>query len=169
VAGVSLTDLMKAAGGSLGLAQSTLTEGVAQPPTAMALSEATLEMKVAVDSVKGGSVLLSPVSSEDARTGALNVAALSTVTMRFMAFSAEPVGNIATPTPATDVPKGAGLSREEAIKRLSERADIKRLEPVVGPLTFVADFVASRESWLVSALDADGQTVRDSVIADKKG
>jgi hypothetical protein len=169
VAGVSLTDLMKAAGGSLGLAQTTLTEGVAQPPTAMALSEATLEMKVGVDNVSDGSVQLSPVSSEAARSGAINVAALSTVTMRFMAFSAEPIGNIATPTTPTEGTKGGGISREDAIKALSERADIKRLEPVVGKLKFVADFVPSRNAWLVSALDSEGRTVRDSVIADKKG
>jgi hypothetical protein len=168
VAGLSLNDLMQAAGASLGDAQTKLTEGIAQPPTKMALSDATLELKVAVDGVQGGALRITPVSPDDARSGAINVGALSTVTMRFVAFSAD-----AVPVPAPDTPRGPTgeklLTEKEAIKAVADRTDIKAIARALGPFTFDALFVAAKTVWLVSVKGRSGEVVRDVAVPAKKG
>ena len=164
-----LGELMASIGASLGTAQGQLTAGTAIPTTRFAMSEATLELKVAVDQ-SSGKVRVATIGSDILSKGAIDAAALSTVTMRFVAFGADQVRAVpqpepaepATPaTPATEPkPKPAKpITKEEAIKVLAERPDIKAALSKNEAVKFEVALQRSRQSWLVTALDAAGRMV----------
>ena len=166
-----LGELMASIGASLGTAQGQLTEGTALPTTRFAMSEATLELKVAVDQ-GSGKIRVATIGADAISKGAIDAAALSTVTMRFVAFGAdqvrvaprpEPERNPAGPEtpaePAAPTKPPRSLSKEEAIKVLAERPDIKAALSRDQAIKFEAALQRSRQSWLVTALDAAGRMV----------
>ena len=161
-----LGELMASIGASLGTAQGQLTAGTAIPTTRFAMSEATLELKVAVDQ-SSGKVRVATIGSDILSKGAIDAAALSTVTMRFVAFGADQVRAVPQPEPAEPVtpatepkPKPAKpITKEEAIKVLAERPDIKAALSKNEAVKFEVALQRSRQSWLVTALDAAGRMV----------
>lgn len=177
MADLSLDDLMRAAGSSLGLAQDGLLTGIAAAPTAMAIAEATLEMKVTIDAVKGEALQVSPVSGADARAGAINTAALSSVTMRFVPFGNDvpsPIGPTKATPPATGgtVPPRTTrtpVSRADAEATLRLRPDIARrlaAGETVKVETVRVDAPAGA-AWIVTARDARGGAVAAAQFAAK--
>lgn len=168
-----LGELMASIGASLGTAQGQLTEGTALPTTRFAMSEATLELKVAVDQ-GSGKIRVATVGADAISKGAIDAAALSTVTMRFVAFGADQVRAAVQPEPqpergpakpeqpaepATPTKPPRSLSKEEAIKVLADRPDIKAALAKDQAIKFEAALQRSRQSWLVTALDAAGKMV----------
>ncbi|MFZ4382742.1 MAG: hypothetical protein ACOYO0_12345 [Sandarakinorhabdus sp.] len=106
---INLDELLRAAGSSLGDAQSQLLGGMPLAPTRMAISEATVDMMVTVEGAKGSMLQVASVNAVQASAGSINPQALSRVTMRFVAM-AEPAGiNMAAAAPpAAQPPKSDG-------------------------------------------------------------
>lgn len=165
MAGLSFNELTEAVGASLADAQGALTAGISEPPNRMALSDVNLELKVAVETGTDGKLRVTPVSAEATRSGALNVGALSTVILRFAAFADDTPKTVPV-TPPTGGPKI--ITDREAIKRVADAADLKRLERALGPFTFETNFVEARTAWLVTVKGADGDTVRETVVPAAK-
>ncbi|MFM7377498.1 MAG: hypothetical protein ACKO1O_05120 [Erythrobacter sp.] len=163
-----LGELMASIGASLGTAQGQLTQGTAIPTTRFAMSEATLELKVAVDQT-GGKIRVATIGGDAISKGGIDAAALSTVTMRFVAFEANDLRAVAQPESDPEQPQdpaepakpkpARSLSKEEAIKALAERPDIKAALSKDQAIKFEAALQRSRQSWLVTALDAAGKMV----------
>jgi hypothetical protein len=164
-----LGDLMASIGASLGTAQGQLTAGTAAPTTRFAMSEATLELKVAVDH-SSGKVRVATIGGDILAKGTIDPAALSTVTMRFVAFGTnEPVATVVDEnkggpdlepaTPDKTVKPVKPVTREAAIRELAERPDIKAAVLKDEAIKFEAALQRSRQSWLVTALDAAGRIV----------
>lgn len=147
-----LRDFLEAAGASLGDAQGSLTAGTGLP-TAMALSEAELEVKAAVQHSAAG-VQLRTLTSDEVARGAVQPAAVSTVRVRYVAVAGEPAGG------------APSKSADTVIRTVRRDADLKRLEKILGGLDYTAGFEPSSGSWVVRALDADGRLVREVLIAD---
>ena len=154
--GLRVEDLVAAAGDSLGAAQGSITGGTTTPAV-MALADTTLELKVSVAS-DGEALRVQPVDAKGARTGALSVGALSTVTVRFVP--------VAATLPAEASAPG---SREKAVAVVRDRDDVQRLSRVVGDLAYEAAWVPARGSWLVTARDPKGRVVRESVVDPGQG
>ncbi len=176
-----LEELMASIGASLGAAQGQLTAGSAIPTTRFAMSEATLELKVAVDH-SGGKIRVATIAGDAVSKGAIDAATLSTVTMRFVAFGADQAATASKPAAAAqseataEQPPPASaqpvkpLTREEAIKALADRPDIKAAAAKSGKLVFDVALQRARQSWLVTAMDAAGKMVGQGEIArDGKG
>lgn len=163
-----LGELMASIGASLGTAQGHLTQGTAIPTTRFAMSEATLELKVAVDQT-GGKVRVATIGADVLTKNAINPAALSTVTMRFVAFGADEVRAVAEPDPEPEPAKDPAepakpkparpITKEEAIAALAERPDIKAALSRDEAIKFEVALQRSRQSWLVTALDQAGRMV----------
>ncbi len=166
-----LGELMASIGASLGTAQGQLTAGTAIPTTRFAMSEATLELKVAVNQT-GGQISVATIGSDTVSKGAIDAAALSTVTMRFVAFGAHEIGgkvpqanDRVTPESPAEAPITSPakptkpISREEAIRALAERPDIKAKLLKDEAIKFQAAMQRARQTWLVTALDAAGKMV----------
>lgn len=155
---MGLDDFIETVGSGLSNAQGKIAGGELDT-TAMAVNEATLEARVVLDVDSAGVIRVGPVSREQIKSLGGAADALSTVTVNFVALTSanDPVG---APKPP--------LSKEAAIRRLSQREDVARLADVLGPLDFKATFVASRAAWLVTAVDERGRRVRE-VLIDKEG
>lgn len=139
----------EAAGRSLGEAQGALAGGT-DVPTTVAISEAQLEVKVIVDRREQG-LDIQPVGSDVLAKGALDPGLVSTVTLRFV------------PVAAAEAP--ASRTGSEVIDEVRKRPDVQRVEKIVGELRYEAQFVPGRR-WVVVARDAEGRTVRETVVAD---
>ena len=140
----------EAAGRSLGDAQGALV-GAADLPTSMAISEAQLEVKAAVDSGDEG-LTIRPVGTELLSKGAIDPGLVSTVTLRFV-----PVGGTAAAARRTGI---------EVIDEVRTREDVQRLAKIVGELRFDAQFVPAGRRWVVTAIDPAGRTVREVLVGD---
>ena len=146
----SVSDFVATAGASLVDAQSGLVEEgtIAR----MAVSEARLEAKVALNSTSG-SLQLETVSLGDITSGVVESSALSTIRLDFVAFTEEPP--IVVPT----------KSRDSVIDEVAGRDDMVALDRIFDGLTYRAEFVDSQSSWLVVARSGD-LIVRQAVVED---
>ena len=153
-----LTGFLEAAGRSLAEAQGALAGEVADVPSAVAISEAELEVKATVDRSEGG-VVLQPVTSDDARQGAITPGMLSTVRIRYVAVSED---TLAAPSQQPTRPPG------EVIDDVRTREDVVALDRILGGLTYEAVFVPATERWLVTARDPEARLVREVVVPDVK-
>lgn len=175
-----LGDLMALIGASLGTAQGRLTEGTAMPTTRFAMSDATLELKVAVEQ-SGGKVRVATIGSDAISKGGTDAAALSTVTMRFVAFGVNDAAQAAPAPPSGDskpakpgAPAEPGptpapgpvrsISKDDAIRALAERPDIRTAVSRDPAITFSASRQRNRKSWLVTARDKTGKMVGQGEI-----
>jgi hypothetical protein len=156
--GADLKGFLEAAGRSLADAQGALAGEVADIPSAVAISEAELEVKATVDR-SGGTVVLQPVTSQDARQGAITPGMLSTVRIRYVAVTED---TLAAPSvqPA--------LTAEIVIAEVSKRNDIVTLDKILGGLAYEAVFVPATSRWLVTARDPEQRLVREVVVPDGK-
>jgi hypothetical protein len=155
-----LGGFLEAAGRSLGDAQRRLAEGAeaAGLPTAIAIDEVELEVKATLEG-SGEEVALRPVSSEEARAGAIAPAMLSTLRVRY----------VATAEDAAAAPSGRPRrTAEEVIDAAREREDVAALEEALGRLELEAAFIPDAGSWLVRATDPEGRVVRELVVPDGK-
>ena len=151
--------LLGNAGAALTIAQADLGLGVGLA-SGMVMSEALLEIKAAVSRSSTGELEIEPLSSARL-VGALNASAVSTIRVTFVATAA-------TPASASN-PGGSPVpvkTQDEVIKGFRQRDDLQALERVIGPLEVRAIFVAGSGRWMVSAVDADGRTVREQLVAD---
>lgn len=171
-----LSELMASIGASLGAAQGQMTAGSAIPTTRFAMSEATLELKVAVDQ-SSGKIRVATIAADAVSKGAIDPAALSTVTMRFVAFGADQIveakaepTNAATDAvvPTDAVPITKPMTKAEAIKALADRPDVQAAAKVAGNLVFSAALQRARQSWLVTAMDEAGKMVGQTEVSRDK-
>lgn len=146
----SVSDFVATAGASLVDAQSGLVEE--DTIARMAVSEARLEAKVALNSTSGD-LQLETVSLGDITSGVVESSALSTIRLDFVAFTEEPP--IVVPT----------KSRDSVIDAVAGRDDMVALDRIFDGLTYHAEFVDSQSSWLVVAKSGD-VTVREVIVED---
>ena len=144
------SDFVTAARDSLAAAQ---PETDPATPPLMAVSEARLDLKVAVES-KDGDLSLNTVSMADITSGAVESSALSTVRLDFVALATDPPVVVPEKTPSA------------AIKEVASRPDLVALDKIFGGLDYTAEFVGARGKWLVMALAGD-LVVRELIVEDK--
>lgn len=154
-----LTGFLEAAGRSLADAQGALAGEVADVPAAVAISEAELEVKATVDA-SAGALVLQPVTSQDARQGAITPGMLSTVRIRYVAVTED---TLAAPSAQPT------LSQDVVIEQVQGREDVAALDKILGGLTYQAVFVPTTQRWLVTARDPEQRLVREVVVPDAKG
>ncbi|MGH2995128.1 MAG: hypothetical protein ACRDN6_12450 [Gaiellaceae bacterium] len=157
--GADLTGFVEAAGRSLADAQGALAGELVDVPTAVAISEAELEVKATVGNAAGGGVLLQPVSSETARQGGITPGLLSTIRIRYVAVVED------TLVPPSERPT---RTPDKVIDDVKGREDVAALDKILGGLAYEATFVPHTRRWLVTARDSDARLVREVVVADEK-
>lgn len=145
----SVEDFVAAAGDSLVSAQSGLVDE--QPR--MALADARLEAKVALDSAEDG-INLQTVSLGDITSGAVESSALSTIRLNFIAFSEDP--QVAVPN----------KTKDGVISEVATRDDLVALDRIFDGLTYKAEFIDSQQQWLVLA-SSGNNVVRKTIVEDK--
>ena len=156
--GADLSGFLEAAGRSLAEAQGALAGDVADIPAAVAISEAELEVKATMEGAQGA-VRLQPVTSEDARQGAITPGMLSTVRIRYVAVTEDTLV-----APSEQPTRSAATVIEE----VSAREDVAVLDKILGGLTYEAVFVPTTQRWLVTAKDPEERLVREVVVPDLK-
>ncbi|MFN0093289.1 MAG: hypothetical protein ACKVVT_00715 [Dehalococcoidia bacterium] len=150
-----LGGFLEAAGRSLEDAARSLAGAEPTVPVAMALSDAEITVKVAVEAV-GASVRVRPIGTRDLQS-AIRPEALSEVRVRFVAAGEAP--SAAPPRrPSRDV-----------IGDVERAPEFVRLGEILGPLRFEASFVPGRRQWIVTVQDASGRAVRDVFVDDAPG
>lgn len=152
---LDLGAFVEAAGAGLADAQGSIA-GAELATTAMAVSEARLEARVALDVGPTGAVRVQTLDRHRLQSLGSGAGALSTVTVDFVALTA-------APERATQ----PAVGRDRAIEIVAKRPDVTRLAEVLGPLRFDAVLVPDRPAWLVTATDDDGRLVRQAVITEE--
>ena len=122
-------------------------------PPLMAVSEARLDLKVAVES-KGGDLSLQTIPLTDITSGAVESSALSTVRLDFVALATEPVAVAPEKTPS------------DAIEEVASRPDLVALDKIFGGLDYTAEFVGAQGKWLIVASAGD-LVVREAIVEDR--
>ena len=158
-ANADLGGFLEAAGRSLVDAQGSLAGDLVDIPPAVAISEAELELKAAVVRRADGAVALETISTQDMRSGAITPGMLSTVRVQYVAVGAD------TLVPASQQPT---QTPDKVIDGVRGREDVAVLDKILGGLRFEATYVPVRQSWLVTAVDADERLVREVVVPDGK-
>ncbi len=154
--GADLTGFLEAAGRSLADAQGALAGELVDVPTAVAISEAELEVKATVDRGPAG-LVVEPVSTEAALKGGITPGMLSTLRIRYVAVAED------TLTAPSQRPVRAP---DSVIGEVRRREDVVALDTILGGLTFDASFVSATKRWLVTARDAKDRVVREVVVPD---
>ncbi len=152
-----LQAFLEAAGRSLTDAQGSLGSGV-QLASDMVMSEAQLEVKAAVTTSATGKVTLQPISAADLAVGKINAEALSTVRVNFVATASESL------KPAASPPK---RKPDDVIQAVRDRVDVQRLVPILGELTIEPTYIPASQRWLITARDAKGRIVRETIEPDE--
>ncbi|MEY2560926.1 MAG: hypothetical protein QOG51_1341 [Verrucomicrobiota bacterium] len=153
-----LRGFLEAAGKSLTEAQGTLTGDSILTPSALAISEAELEVKAAVTQQAGGKLALQTLSMESLRSG-IDPGLVSTVHIRYVAVAAD----------ATKEPGSTGGPKrvpEEITKTVAARADIAALSKILGKLNIAPVFVPETRRWMVVARDQEGRVLRELIVPD---
>ncbi len=160
---IDLGAFLKSAGESLSEAQEALVAGL-ELPARMVLSNAEMELKVAVSSDAKGRMTIQPISAQDIRRGGIEPDVLSTLRVSFVG----PVGE-ATPSAVTPAVTPAGPKRNpiDIIDEVHKYPDVTKLEKVLGGLDIKPSYVPDKKRWLVSVTDSDGRIVRELVLADE--
>ena len=154
--GADLTGFLEAAGRSLADAQGALSGELVDLPTAVAISEAELEVKATVDRSAAG-VLLQPVSTAAVLKGGITPGVLSTLRIRYVAVTEDTVA-----PPSQRPSRDAG----SVIGEVQKREDVVALDQILGGLRFEAVFVPATRRWLVTARDPEARLVREVVVRD---
>jgi hypothetical protein len=151
-----LGGFLEAAGKSFTDAQGALAGEVVDLPPAVAIAEAELELKAAVQRRGDGAVVLETISTQDMRSGAITPGLLSTIRVQYVAVAADTVA--APSQQPTRTPK-------DVIDDVRERDDVAALDKILGGLRYEAVFVSGKR-WLVTARDPDERLVREIVVPD---
>jgi len=159
VAEADLTGFLEAAGRSLADAQGALAGEVVDVPTAVAISEAELEVRATLQRGAEGAIALQPISSADVAKGGIEPGLLSTVRIRYVAVAEDTVvAPSARPVKTAD----------DVIAEVKGRPDVAKLDEILGGLTFDTVFVPVSRRWLVTAKDPQDRLVREVVVPDEK-
>jgi hypothetical protein len=152
---IVLDAFLEAAAQSFGMAQPEvgLPEGL---QSAMLISSAELAVKAGLR-FTGNKMIIEPVSAAAAAKGGVDSAALSTITIRYIAAQSD--------IPASEKP---GRSTEDVVKEVAVRPDIVKLREILGELTMNAHYVRDVNLWTVKVTDDQERTVRVVTLADKK-
>jgi len=157
-----LESFLGAAGRSLSEAQRQLTGDAERlgEPTAMAITEVDLEVKLTFESIERDQVTMRPVTISEVRTEEVKAELVSTLHVRYIAVPEEEPGGSE---------EQAARSTEDVIREVKEREDLRSLERILGGLEFDAVFVPATGSWLVQATDRKGRVVREIALPDAGG
>jgi hypothetical protein len=151
-----LRQFLETAGRSLADAQGALAGEVVDIPTAVAISEAELEVKATLDR-KDGSVILQPVTGDAARQGGISPGVVSTVRIRYVAVAED---TLAAPS------ERPSQTPEKVVDEVRSREDVARLDKILGGLTYEAVFVSATKRWVVTARDQENRPVRHVLVPD---
>lgn len=152
----NLLQFLEAAGRSLSGAQGALTARSGLDTT-LAIADAELEVKTTIQSTPEG-FTMAPVTSADARQGALVAAALSTVKVRFVA--------LADQAPATPAVKPQ-LTADQVRDQVASQPDLVGLRDVFGQVQVQPVFVPESQRWLVTVTEPAGRVLREVVVPDQ--
>jgi len=155
---IDLGAFLKSAGQSLSEAQEALVAGL-ELPTRMVLSNAEMEIKVAVSSDAKGRMTIQPISAQDIQRGGIEPGVLSTLRISF-------VGSVGEAIPSAVAPAGPKRNPIDIIDEVHKYPDVTKLEKVLGGLDIKPSYVPDKKRWLVSVSDSDGRIVRELVLAD---
>ena len=152
---IRLDDLLEAAAQSFGTAQQEvgLPQGL---KSAMLISTAELAIKAGMR-FAGGKMMIEPVTAAASAKGSVDPAALSTITIRYVAAQSD--------VPAAQQPQA---TKEEIAKEVASRPDIVKLQDIIGTLTIQPNYVPNLKTWTVKVTDASDRTVRLLTLEDRK-
>ncbi len=154
-----LRQFLEAAGRSLADAQGGLAGEVVDIPTAVAISEAELEVKATLDR-RDGSVILQPITGDAARQGGISPGVVSTVRIRYVAVAEDTL--VAPSERPSQTP-------EKVVVEVRSREDVARLDKILGGLRYEAVFVPTTKRWVVTARDPEDRPVRHILVPDGGG
>lgn len=154
-----LGGFLEAAGKSFSDAQGALAGELVDLPPAVAIAEAELELKAAVQRRTDGTLVLETISTQDMRSGAITPGLLSTIRVQYVAVAADTV--TAPSQQPTRTPK-------DVIDDVRVREDVAVLDRILGGLRYEAVLVPGKR-WLVTARDADERLVRELLVPDEAG
>jgi hypothetical protein len=138
----------------LARAQEQLVRAGETGAASMMMSEVTLEIRAAL-TPGAGELGVEPVSLARLSAG-LPQDGLSTLKLRF----------VATAPPAEAAARPPQRSAEAVAAEFRARAEIARLDKLLGPIQVRADYLAPQRRWLVSATDARGRLLRETLVDD---
>lgn len=156
---IDLGAFLESAGQSFSEAQKALVPGL-EVPVNMMLSNAELELKVAVGSDAKGRVSIRPISSKDLTRGGIDPGMLSTLRISFVSTIAE----VRPTTVSAATPK---RKLNEVISEVRTRLNLDRMEKTEGKLEVKPSFVAEKNRWLVTVEDAKGKVLNEMVLSDE--
>lgn len=154
-----LGGFLEAAGKSFSDAQGALAGELVDLPPAVAIAEAELELKAAVQRRTDGTVVLETISTQDMRSGAITPGLLSTIRVQYVAVAAD---TVAAPS------QQPSRTPKDVIDDVRVREDVAVLDRILGGLRYEAVFVPGKR-WLVTARDADERLVRELLVPDEAG
>jgi hypothetical protein len=153
-----LGGFLEAAGRSFTDAQGALSGDVVDLPPAVAIAEAELELKAAVQRRGDGAVVLETISTADMRSGAITPGLLSTIRVQYVAVAAD------TLTAPSQQPS---RTPKDVIDDVRKRSDVAALDRILGGLRYEAVPVPGKR-WLVTARDDEDRLVREVLVADEE-
>jgi hypothetical protein len=158
--GVGIGEFFELAGRSIAEAQDAIAP--LDQPTQIVIGNAEVEVKVTVASDTDGGLAVQTISSEEVSRGDIDPGMLSTLRVSYIAAATEP--------PSTSV-AGARPQRDvkEVVKEVSSRPDVVNVTKILGKLDYKATYVQDQKRWMVTARDAKGRIVRESVVQDTTG
>jgi hypothetical protein len=154
-----LSSFIAAAGNSLTSAQGQLASGL-DIQTGLVLSNAEIEARVGVKTDAQGKLNIQTISAQDIRQGGLNVDALSTVKISFVATAIE---GQSQPLQAT----GPVRTKEDVIGEVRKQPGLAALDKILGGLQYNAVFIPENARWLVTVVDPNQRVVREAILLDK--
>ena len=157
--GADLGGFLEAAGKSFVEAQGALSGDLADIPPAVAIAEAELELKAALERRADGTVTLETISTQDMRSGAITPGLLSTIRIQYVAV---PADTLASPA---EQPVG---TPKDVIDSVRGREDVAALDRILGGLVFEAAYLQGRGRWLVTATDAEQRVMREIIVPDER-
>lgn len=158
VSDIDLSAFLKSAGQSFSEAQEALVPGL-RASVNMMLSNAELELKVAVNSDEKGRVTIRPISSKDLTRGEIDAAMLSTLRISFVST----VGEI---KPSTTVAASPIRKLNDIISEVRIKLNLDKLEKTEGKLAVKPSFVTEKNRWLITVEDTKGKVINEMVLPD---
>ncbi|MCL1586956.1 MAG: hypothetical protein M3092_00945 [Actinomycetia bacterium] len=153
---IPLSEFVEAAGSALATAQKDLV-GTEMPVTSMAVSEAEIDLAIAVNSTAEGGVGIQSISLADLSGGALDAAGLSRLKLNYVAV-------------VEDHDSAVGIQprrpKSDVVAEVSSDESLIRLGAILGGLEIDASYVPATQKWLVVAKDPSDNVVREIVIDD---
>ncbi|MDP3879366.1 MAG: hypothetical protein Q8Q07_03550 [Dehalococcoidales bacterium] len=164
---MELGDFLEAAGRSLAEAQVSLVPDL-NVPVNMMLSNADLEVKVAVSKNAVGRLTVRTIPIEDILRGDIDAGTLSTIRVTYVATLGESMVVAAqTAAPSAEPTKAPEKTPVQVIEEIRRRPAITKLEQRSGTLDIKPSFVPEQNRWLVTLRSKDGKVVREMIVPDE--